>query len=106
MENSIVYTNLQVCQPILKDGTNCSNPINFGKYIEEFQCNSEFSSERMLKEMRLSFPSGHSSFSVYTMLYCAVSILLFKTFFTNDNFYNNSFFQIDLFTISDDLARI
>lgn len=65
---------LQVCQPILSDGTDCKNPINFGKYIEKFTCSSPDSSERMLKEMRLSFPSGHSSFSVYTMLYCAVSV--------------------------------
>lgn len=56
------------------DGTDCSNPINFGKYIEEFTCIGAGSSDRMLKEVRLSFPSGHSSFSVFTMVYCAVSI--------------------------------
>lgn len=65
---------LQVCQPRLMDGSDCSNPINFEKYIVEFTCIGEGSSERMLKEMRLSFPSGHSSFSVYTMVYCAVGI--------------------------------
>lgn len=53
--------------------TNCSHPINFGRYIEDFKCLEE-SGQRLLKEMRLSFPSGHSSFSMYTMLYCAVSI--------------------------------
>uniref|UniRef100_A0A0K8TTU9 Putative lipid phosphate phosphatase n=1 Tax=Tabanus bromius TaxID=304241 RepID=A0A0K8TTU9_TABBR len=61
-----------VCEPIMKDGSNCSNPINFGKYIEDFQCIGTNSSPRMLKEMRLSFPSGHSSFSAYTMVYCAI----------------------------------
>lgn len=60
-----------VCQPLI-NGLNCSDPINHGKYIEDFQCIGAGSSERMLKEMRLSFPSGHSSFSAYTMIYCAI----------------------------------
>lgn len=60
-----------VCQPII-NGFNCSHPSNQGRYIEVFQCMGEGSSERMLKEMRLSFPSGHSSFSAYTMVYCAI----------------------------------
>jgi phosphatidate phosphatase len=61
-----------VCQPVMLDGSNCSNPKNLGRYIEDFTCIGESSSARMLKEMRLSFPSGHSSFSFYTMLFCTV----------------------------------
>lgn len=57
----------------MPDGTDCSNPINYGRYIEEFRCLNNDITERLVKEMRLSFPSGHSSFSVYTMVYCAVS---------------------------------
>lgn len=65
-----------VCNPIMPDeygiyATNCSHPMNFGRYIEDFRC-LEDSGNRLLKEMRLSFPSGHSSFSMYTMLYCAI----------------------------------
>lgn len=115
-----VFMCLQVCQPKFSDGTDCSNPINFGKYIEEFTCIGVGSSDRMLKEMRLSFPSGHSSFSVYTMLYCAVSILewRFNSIFDwkthhytiNDNLkyinWNLFFCGTDIFAISDDLARI
>lgn len=56
----------------MPDGTNCSHPLNLGRYIEEFSCTGD-SNNRILKEMRLSFPSGHSSFSAYTMIYCAVS---------------------------------
>lgn len=37
-------------------------------YVESFMCNSN-ATEHELKEMRLSFMSGHSSFSAYTMLY-------------------------------------
>lgn len=58
----------------MADGTNCSHPLNLGRYIEEFSCTGD-SENRILKEMRLSFPSGHSSFSAYTMIYCAVSCL-------------------------------
>lgn len=61
-----------VCKPMMPDGTTCKDPINQGRYIEEFSCTSTLSSERMLKEMRLSFPSGHSSFSMYTLVYCAL----------------------------------
>lgn len=63
---------ISVCQPVFPDGTNCTNPANFYKYMEVFQCANEDSSKRKLKEMRLSFPSGHSSFSMYTMTYAAL----------------------------------
>jgi hypothetical protein len=63
---------ISVCQPTMLDGTNCSNPINFHRYIEDFSCGNEESSARRLKEMRLSFPSGHSSFSMYTMVFAAL----------------------------------
>lgn len=60
----------------MADGTTCANATNHGKYIEDFTCEEDKYelSERKIKEMRLSFPSGHSSFSAYTMIYCAVSI--------------------------------
>ncbi|KAJ6642774.1 putative phosphatidate phosphatase [Pseudolycoriella hygida] len=61
-----------VCQPQMMDGTNCSDAINFGRYIENFTCLGIGSNTRMLKEMRLSFPSGHASWSAYTMIYCAI----------------------------------
>ncbi|XP_054737497.1 putative phosphatidate phosphatase isoform X1 [Anastrepha obliqua] len=61
-----------VCQPILFDGTTCDDPINVGKYIENFTCKGDDSTRRMLKEVRLSFPSGHSSFTFFTMVYTAL----------------------------------
>ncbi|CRL03032.1 CLUMA_CG016170, isoform A [Clunio marinus] len=63
---------LSVCQPIMPDGTNCSHPLNQNRYIEEFTCGNKESSARRIKEMRLSFPSGHSSFSMYTMVFAAL----------------------------------
>lgn len=63
----------QVCQPQMPDWSTCENATNVGKYIMDFECQGVGSSARMLKEMRLSFPSGHSSFTFYTMVYVAVS---------------------------------
>lgn len=63
---------MTLCQPLI-NGKNCSDPSNLGRYIELFTCQGEANvTTRLLKEMRLSFPSGHSSFSAYTMIYCAI----------------------------------
>lgn len=61
-----------MCQPVFPNGSNCSDPANFYRYMEDFVCSNDDSSKRKLKEMRLSFPSGHSSFSMYTMTYAAL----------------------------------
>ncbi|KAL9921177.1 wunen isoform 2-T3 [Glossina fuscipes fuscipes] len=61
-----------VCQPIMPDGTTCASFLNQHKYIMDFHCKGLGSTERMLKEARLSFPSGHSSFSFFTMVYLAM----------------------------------
>lgn len=61
-----------VCHPIMPGNTTCSDPQNMNRYIEDFTCGNLESSARRLKEMRLSFPSGHSSFSMYTMLFAAL----------------------------------
>lgn len=61
-----------VCIPRMPDNTTCKDEINRNRYIVDFKCTSELSSSRMLKEMRLSFPSGHSSFSMYTLVFCAI----------------------------------
>lgn len=64
---------ISVCQPIIMpSNTTCSDPENQGRYIEEFTCGNPDSTARRLKEMRLSFPSGHSSFSMYTMVFAAL----------------------------------
>lgn len=76
--NILCIGHLQLCHPILDDGTNCSDSKNIGKYIENFKCLGD-TSDRLLKEVHLSFPSGHSSFSMFTMLYCTVSIFTIMT---------------------------
>ncbi|XP_050295170.1 putative phosphatidate phosphatase isoform X2 [Anthonomus grandis grandis] len=59
-----------VCKPSI----NCSLPENQFVYHTDFTCTNPLysSSKRIMKEMRLSFPSGHSSFSMYTMVYFAI----------------------------------
>ncbi|XP_067629583.1 putative phosphatidate phosphatase isoform X2 [Eurosta solidaginis] len=61
---------IAVCQPVLADGSTCDDNFNGGRYIEEFTCTGD-SSTRMLKQMRLSFPSAHASFACFTMIYMA-----------------------------------
>uniref|UniRef100_UPI0037E84176 phospholipid phosphatase 1 isoform X2 n=1 Tax=Semicossyphus pulcher TaxID=241346 RepID=UPI0037E84176 len=55
---------LDVCKPDWKT-INCSS----GAYIEEFTCTGDAT---MSNEGRLSFYSGHSSFSMYCMLFLAL----------------------------------
>ncbi|XP_061603875.1 phospholipid phosphatase 1 isoform X2 [Phyllopteryx taeniolatus] len=55
---------LDVCKPDWK-GVNCSP----GAYVEHFACTGN---PTMVNEGRLSFYSGHSSFSMYCMLFLAL----------------------------------
>ncbi|XP_076163887.1 putative phosphatidate phosphatase isoform X2 [Ptiloglossa arizonensis] len=62
---------MALCMP----NVNCSVIENQHKYIENYTCTTNISS-RLLKDIRLSFPSGHSSFSAYTMIYLALYLQL------------------------------
>ncbi|KAH8034832.1 hypothetical protein HPB51_003119 [Rhipicephalus microplus] len=58
-----------LCQPLNLKAL-CSKPYT---YVENFTCGGN-ATEHQLKELRLSFMSGHSSFSAYTMLYAVLYI--------------------------------
>lgn len=62
----------EVCHPVMPNGSDCTDPLNFNRYIEQFTCGNSASTASQLKDMRLSFPSGHSTFSMYTMLFAAI----------------------------------
>ncbi|CAH2089790.1 unnamed protein product [Euphydryas editha] len=62
--NKVEY--FAVCNPDI----DCTLPENRWRYIETFTCLA--TDDKLMKEMRLSFPSGHSSFSAYTMIYFAM----------------------------------
>ena len=63
---------ITVCQPVMRDGTNCSNPLNRYRYIEDYNCSNMEATAQQLRQMHLSFPSGHSSFAMYTMFFAAI----------------------------------
>lgn len=60
----------------MSDGTTCSDEINVHRYIQEasYSCTNQQATDKYLREMRLSFPSGHASFGFYSMVYLAVSL--------------------------------
>jgi phosphatidate phosphatase len=53
------------------DGTTCENVQNHHKYIQDFTCTNN-ALNWSLKNMRLSFPSGHSSFAFAVAIYCVI----------------------------------
>ncbi|XP_012220977.1 putative phosphatidate phosphatase [Linepithema humile] len=63
---------MSLCVP----NVNCSLIENRHRYIEHFECTAPEISDKLLKDVRLSFPSGHSSFSAYTMIYLAMYLQL------------------------------
>lgn len=63
---------ITVCQPIMRDGTNCSNLLNRYRYIEDYTCGNMEATTQQLRQIHLSFPSGHSSLSMYTMFFAAI----------------------------------
>ncbi|KAI1289567.1 putative phosphatidate phosphatase [Halotydeus destructor] len=59
---------IDVCKP--KDfNILCPNELNY-RYVEEYECTQP--DAHKMKEARLSFMSGHSSFSSYSMVYVAM----------------------------------
>lgn len=63
---------ISVCQPLISPAnTTCGDTFNTNRYVTTFFCSNGDLSTEIIKEMRLSFPSGHASFSVYTMTFAA-----------------------------------
>lgn len=63
---------VSVCQPVLSDGTTCNDAINQHRYIENYYCLGSGYTIEDVRQARLSFPSGHSSLSFYTLVYVAL----------------------------------
>lgn len=62
---------LDVCKPVNMDSL-CP-PLGYNHlYIENYSCSPD-ADPKMIRDARLSFMSGHSSFSAYTMVFTAVS---------------------------------
>lgn len=54
------------------DESTCDDDRNLHRYIQDFECTNPLSTDRMLQNMRLSFPSGHSSFAFVVAIYCVI----------------------------------
>lgn len=63
---------LSVCDPVDFERSLCPYNTNNHIYIETYQCNPN-ADPKKIRDARLSFMSGHSSFSAYTMVFTAVS---------------------------------
>ena len=57
----------------MPDGTNCSNSANFHMYIEKFTCSNPELTPEEIKQMGLSFPSGHSALAFCSAIFTVVS---------------------------------
>lgn len=66
---------IEVCRPVGLDTNLCPANTNTYRYIETYECANGYESTYRIKDARLSFMSGHSSFSAYTMVFTAVSFL-------------------------------
>lgn len=73
------------CMPVFEDSTNCSHPINAGRYIDVYTCTNPELTEFELTDLRQSFPSGHASISFYSMTFVAVYLFFRRGFLRNFN---------------------
>lgn len=58
---------IDVCNPFEADPDLCSDPSSFN-YITSYKCSDRYP-KRVVKEARLSFMSGHSSWAAVTMIF-------------------------------------
>jgi len=65
-----------VCSPQFPDGSSCSDEAHRGvlKYQTDYDCRPDLSgaSEEMIRDVRVSFPSGHSAMAFYGLVFVAL----------------------------------
>lgn len=61
-----------VCQPMLPDGSTCLDAQNEGRYIASYTCSNANVTDFLFEQLNQSFPSGHASLMMYSMLYLAI----------------------------------
>ncbi|KAH8276121.1 hypothetical protein KR026_000924 [Drosophila bipectinata] len=66
------------CRPVFPDGTTCADVGRQGvsEYHEDYVCQPQISgaSQEVLKDMLVSFPSGHSAMAFYGLVFVALHI--------------------------------
>ncbi|EDX11494.1 putative phosphatidate phosphatase [Drosophila simulans] len=67
-----------VCSPHFPDGTSCSDELHRGalKYHTDYECRSDLSqaTEEMIRDVNVSFPSGHSAMAFYGLVFVALHL--------------------------------
>ncbi|XP_017122873.1 putative phosphatidate phosphatase [Drosophila elegans] len=67
-----------VCRPHFPDGTNCSDLVHRGalEYHADYTCRPDLSlaSEDMIRDVNVSFPSGHSAMAFYGLVFVALHL--------------------------------
>jgi len=91
---------IEACRPVGLDTNLCPVTSNNFHYIESYECAAGYESTYKIKDARLSFMSGHSSYAAYTMVFTAVSFYTFYCIF-HTNFLS---FYLDLYSIQNQMA--
>lgn len=56
---------LDMCRPVMSDGSTCSDVKNHGRYIEDYTCSNPNFPQRIYR----TFPSGHSTVSSFAVVF-------------------------------------
>lgn len=91
----------ELCKPLI----DCTDPINIGKYINIYSCIGD-ETTGFLREMRLSFPSGHSSCTGFALIYCALYLQVRMTWNGTALFKHALQFLLILLTWYTGLSRV
>jgi len=66
----------EICRPLLADGSSCtdSGPGQSHVYHTDYTCQTELSgaTETMIRDVHVSFPSGHSAMAFYGLIFMAL----------------------------------
>lgn len=90
---------------LCKPSVDCFSPENIGKFITIYSCSGNEDSH-YLREMRLSFPSGHSSFTGFALVYCALYLQVRMTWNGSALFKHVMQFLLILLTWWTGLSRV
>lgn len=90
---------MDVCRPVMADGTDCNDPRNHGRFILDYTCsNTDF-----FISIYRSFPSGHSSQSFFGATYL---VLYFQQRLTHDKLRIGMQFLLLLYAYAVSISRI
>lgn len=69
---------LDVCRPVFPDGGSCSDEAHqaIPSYHEDYSCRPDLSgaTEEVLRDVHVSFPSGHSAMAFYGLVFVALHL--------------------------------